>query len=279
MTSRLVALDKQPGVRPVGIGEIFRRLFAKSILLVVGKEATRACDNLNLCAGLKAGIEGAVHALRDSWAEDLEGPPTEPETSGPPRDPSIEGDPNPELPELRTQPMDPEDGEEEESDPYVVLLVDATNGFNKLGRKAALSTVRHKWATGTRFAFNCYRHSATLILRHPGCPDCYTLQSREGVTQGDPLAMVIYGLALAPLLHDLRVRHPSVLQPWYADDAAMEGRASTVAAAMDSLVQAGPARGYFPSPEKSVMLVRPEDYVAASSRLARFDFAYKDGAR
>jgi hypothetical protein len=91
--------------------------------------------------------------------------------------------------------------------------------------------------------------------------------------------MVIHGLALAPLSHDLRVRHPSVLQPWYADNAAMEGRASAVTAAMGSLVQAGPARGYFPLPEKSVVLVRPADFVAASSRIARFDFAYKDGAR
>jgi hypothetical protein len=170
--------------------DIFHRLFAKSILLVVGKEATRACDNLNLCAGLKAGIEGAIHALHDSWEEDLNGPPTEPEAAELPEDPSVEGDTHPELPELHTQHMDPEDGEEEETDPYVVLLVDATNGVNELGRKAALWTVRHKWAAGARFAFNCYRHSVTLILRRPGRPNCYTLQSQEGVTQRDPLAMV-----------------------------------------------------------------------------------------
>jgi hypothetical protein len=75
MASRLVALDKQPVVRPVDMGEIFRRLFAKAILLVVGKEAARACENLNLCAGLKAGIEGAIHALHDSWKADLNAPP------------------------------------------------------------------------------------------------------------------------------------------------------------------------------------------------------------
>jgi hypothetical protein len=55
-----------PGVRPVGIGEIFRRLFAKAILLVVGREVKSASDNLNLCAGLKAGIEGGVHAKNAS---------------------------------------------------------------------------------------------------------------------------------------------------------------------------------------------------------------------
>jgi hypothetical protein len=122
---------------------------------------------------------------------------------------------HPLLPELLTQLMDPEDGEDEEAeeaDPYVVLLVDATNGFNELGRKAALWTLRHKWAAGAQFAFNCYRHSTTLILRCPGRPDCYTVQGREGVTQGDSLAMVIYALALAPLSLELRARHPSVLE-------------------------------------------------------------------
>ena len=34
--TRLVALDKEPGVRPVGIGEIWIRLFAHSFLQEVG---------------------------------------------------------------------------------------------------------------------------------------------------------------------------------------------------------------------------------------------------
>ena len=61
---RLVALDKQPGVRPVGIGETISRLMSKIVLHLCGRQATRAAGNLNLCAGLPAGIEGAVHALR-----------------------------------------------------------------------------------------------------------------------------------------------------------------------------------------------------------------------
>jgi hypothetical protein len=63
MAARLVALDKQPGVHPVGIGEVWRRLFSKVLLKVVGSQATAACGNYNLCAGLPAGIEGAAHAV------------------------------------------------------------------------------------------------------------------------------------------------------------------------------------------------------------------------
>ena len=57
-------------VMNVGIGEIFRRLIAKCIL------AMEACGNLNLCAGLPAGIEGAVHAMTTAW-ENAMAEPTE----------------------------------------------------------------------------------------------------------------------------------------------------------------------------------------------------------
>ena len=47
-----------------GNREIFRRLWAKIIIAVWGERATAACGDLNLCAGLPAGIEGAIHAVQ-----------------------------------------------------------------------------------------------------------------------------------------------------------------------------------------------------------------------
>jgi hypothetical protein len=55
--------------------------------------------------------------------------------------------------------------------------------------------------------------------------------------------MVVYGLVLAPLSRELRARFPAVQQPWYADDAAMEGRASQVAVGNDYLLEVGPPPG------------------------------------
>ena len=60
---RLVALDKCPGVRPLGIGEIWRRAIAKCALKACGEDAKAACGSTNLCAGLEAGIEGALHSV------------------------------------------------------------------------------------------------------------------------------------------------------------------------------------------------------------------------
>ena len=56
-----------------------------------------------------------------------------------------------------TQVLDPEY-------PYSTLLVDAANGFNKLGRKALFWTIQHKWPHRSQFTFNCYWHSAQLVL-------------------------------------------------------------------------------------------------------------------
>ena len=63
MACRLVALDKRPRVRPVGIGETLCRALAKLVTRAAGDQAKTACGNLQLCAGLKAGIEGDTHSV------------------------------------------------------------------------------------------------------------------------------------------------------------------------------------------------------------------------
>ena len=63
MACRLVALDKRPGVLPVGIGETLRRALAKLVMRAAGEQAKTACGNLHMCEGLEAGIEGATHAI------------------------------------------------------------------------------------------------------------------------------------------------------------------------------------------------------------------------
>jgi hypothetical protein len=93
MACQLVALDKSPGVRPVGIGEVYRRLMAKCLLKVVGHQATDAAGNLNLCAGLSARIEGAIHAVRQATKAPPipPGPPEQPGPVEPPRTDPMEG--------------------------------------------------------------------------------------------------------------------------------------------------------------------------------------------
>ena len=61
MLGRLMALDKKPGVHPVGVGETWRRLFSKIVLKFTGLEVTMACQDYQICVILKEGIYGLVH--------------------------------------------------------------------------------------------------------------------------------------------------------------------------------------------------------------------------
>ena len=87
----------------------------------------------------------------------------------------------------------------QEAEPIWLMIFDACNGFIELSGLAMMWTVRRHWLTGASFAFNCYKYWVQIILRHPGEPPVIML-GREGVTKGDPLLMVLYGITLLPLV-------------------------------------------------------------------------------
>ena len=64
MSCRLVALDKRPGVRLMGMGETLHRALVKLVMRAAGDQEKTVCGNIQLCAGLEAGIEGAAHSVR-----------------------------------------------------------------------------------------------------------------------------------------------------------------------------------------------------------------------
>ena len=49
------------------------------------------------------------------------------------------------------------------------------------------------------------------------------IDSREGVTQGDPLAMLGYSIAIMPMVRQLKHSFPNIMSIWYADNAGGMG--------------------------------------------------------
>ena len=118
-----------------------------------------------------------------------------------------------------------------------------------------LWAVRHEWPSGARFTYNCYLHWATLVVRNTEDGSGHFLHSKMGVTQGDPLAMIAYGIWVLPLIRVLRTDHPQVSQPWYADNAGAGGKFGAAMAHFRDIQLKGPARGYFPEPTQSILVV------------------------
>jgi len=150
-----IALNKIPGVYPIGIRQIWRWLMAKTMARIATHFATDCCGTDQLCVGLKSGIEGGVHAATQFWKKMAEDPG------------------------------------------FGIVLVDIIYAFNEIHRVMIIEAVCHEWAIGLHFVFNCYHHDALLVVNsHVGAH--FFLCSMEGITQGDPLAVIIYGRIAPP---------------------------------------------------------------------------------
>ncbi len=68
MLSRLIALDKKTRSATnrsiYTIGEVLRRLMGKVMVLCTGADE---CACMAICSGLRGGIEGTIHAVREMF--------------------------------------------------------------------------------------------------------------------------------------------------------------------------------------------------------------------
>lgn len=63
LSCTLFPLNKNPGVRPIGIEKVLRRIVGKSITTALKKDILDAAGNLQLCAGQLGGCETAVRTI------------------------------------------------------------------------------------------------------------------------------------------------------------------------------------------------------------------------
>ena len=69
--SRLIPLDKGNGeVRPIGMGEVIRRIIGKCVTSIVKQDVIDASGAMQVCAGQKCGSEAVIHAMRSIFEAD-----------------------------------------------------------------------------------------------------------------------------------------------------------------------------------------------------------------
>jgi hypothetical protein len=105
------------------------------------------------------------------------------------------------------------------------------------------------------------------------------IYSKEGITQGDPLSMFVYGIGILPLIRQLKAEFPEVEQPWNADDARAGCKFSEIHRFFSRLVEIGPNFGYYPEPPKSILVVPQHCLEAAQALFAGMNFKIMMGSR
>ena len=119
LASRLIPLNKNPGLRPIGIGETLRRIIGKTDAKPLKQDVVDSVGSLQVCARQDAGCEAAIHSLRTIFQQ-----------------------------------------EETEA----VMLIDASNAFNSINRKAFLHNVKVICPSIATFTNNCYSSPARLFV-------------------------------------------------------------------------------------------------------------------
>lgn len=69
LASRLVPLNKNPGLRPIGVGEVLRRIMGKVVMAAFSEDVVRGSSDAQMC-GRSSGSEAAIHAMRRMYSND-----------------------------------------------------------------------------------------------------------------------------------------------------------------------------------------------------------------
>ena len=228
---RLIPLDKNPGLRPIGIGETLRRIIGKAVMTIMKEDVLTGVGNLQLCGGHAGGCEVGVHALVDLFNDD--------DTEG-------------------------------------VIQVDASNAFNSINRNILLHNTKIICPQFATYIYNSYCTPARLFITGGA-----EILSREGTTQGDPIAMAAYGIGLTPLL--VILSKGEVEEAWkqvaFADDISGVGKLIFLRIWWDLVNKYGPLLGYFPKASKSWLTVKPEYLESAKEMFSKTGINITDHGR
>ena len=67
---RLILLNKNPGLRNIGVGEVLRRITTKVAMNLLKKDAMHDDGSLQVCASQEAGAEAVVRAMYDIYIDE-----------------------------------------------------------------------------------------------------------------------------------------------------------------------------------------------------------------
>ena len=70
LARRLIPLDKNSEIQPIGAGEVIRRIIGKAVVHTLKGDIIRSVGNLQVCASHESGCEAAIHAMSQIFNEE-----------------------------------------------------------------------------------------------------------------------------------------------------------------------------------------------------------------
>ena len=64
LACRLIPLDKNPGLQPIGIGEVLRHIAGKVVVTHLRTEIVTSVGSLQVCVLQETGCESMIHAMQ-----------------------------------------------------------------------------------------------------------------------------------------------------------------------------------------------------------------------
>ena len=232
---RLIPLNKDPTsktlkIRPIGIGEVLRRVVGKSVMVALKKDITNAAGPLQTCAGVQGGIEASVHAMRevfcDEQTEAILLVDAENAFNRLNREASL----------LNMNIVCPE------FQKYLINTYRDPSHLYVNGGKGDYILSQEGSTQGDNAAMSMYACSIKPLI--------------DSLSQDSLYAAKINRPAV-----------PKAHQVWYADDSAAAGKLVSVLVWWNELVEKGPYLGYYPEPTKSHLIVKNEDVYQRATQL------------
>ena len=199
LACQLIPLDKNPGLRPVGIGEVLCRIVGKVVITHFRTEIVISVGSLQICAGQEAGCESIIHAMH--------------------------------------------------------AIVDASNAFNSINKNVFLHNITIIFPAIAIYVKNFYcLHSQLFIIGGNEIRSC------EGTTQGNPIAMAVFAIAIIPMtimIVDFTNNiDDSTKTTAYADDVTAAGKIIQLRNKWKTLCMLGSKFGYYPEASKSWLIAK-----------------------
>ncbi|XP_057308561.1 uncharacterized protein LOC130646916 [Hydractinia symbiolongicarpus] len=149
-----------------------------------------------------------------------------------------------------------------------VLQIDAKNAFNSLNRSVMIHNIKIICPTIATYVSYCYSRPARIYVLGGA-----EILSKEGTTQGDPIAMAVYALGITPLMSTINssflyTSHSSdssntTKQVAYPDDLTGAGKLKELRQWWDLLVLHDPSIGYYVNENKTWIIVKEKHLESA----------------